>query len=74
MSILTQREWELSHVNEQLRKKMRRAVGAVVNRWRALNSINGKEAISAAADLRTAALVVAIERLARATLKRGIWP
>jgi glutamate dehydrogenase/leucine dehydrogenase len=67
-------EWELSHVNEQLRKKMRRAVDAVVNRWRALNSINGKEAVSAAADLRTAGLVVAIERLARATLKRGIWP
>lgn len=53
---------------------MRRTVDAVVNRWRALNLINGKEAISAAADLRTAALVVAIERLGRATLKRGIWP
>lgn len=78
-------EWDLEYVNCKMRRQMHRAVDRVVDRWRALSSkasrperealtdgggANGGEPL----DLRTAALVVAIERVARATLQRGIWP
>jgi glutamate dehydrogenase (NAD(P)+) len=66
--------WELDDVNKKLCKKMHHALDFVLDRWRALNTINGREAVSAAADFRTAALVAAVERLAHATLRRGIWP
>lgn len=78
-------EWDLEDVNRKMRRQMHRAVDAVVDRWRTLKSEASKsdeETImvgenghgSDPTDLRTAALVVAIERVARATLQRGIWP
>lgn len=70
-------KWELEEVNSKLKKQMHQGVDAVVDRWQAL----GKTTPTAepakgefAVDLRTAALVVAIERVAKVALERGIWP
>lgn len=71
-------EWELEEVNSKMRKKMHQAVDTVVARLDELRtqSANQESEMSpqVPADLRTAALVVAIERVAKATLQRGIWP
>lgn len=71
-------EWELDEVNLKMRRKMRNAVDVVVERWRALKeearADENKEETTYPTDLRTAAMVVAIERVAKATLQRGIWP
>lgn len=56
-------QWDLEVVNARLRRRMQRAVDEVIERWRRLQT-----------DLRVAALAVAIERLTRITLERGIWP
>jgi len=75
--------WDLAEVNGKLLNKMHRAVDAVIDRWRELQDAAGaaREAGPTAesdeappADLRTAALVVAIERVANVALERGIWP
>ncbi len=69
-------QWSLDTVNERLRYKMHHAVDKVLDRWTQLVESDDpqkpKGAVSA--DLRTAAMVVATERLARVTLQRGIWP
>jgi hypothetical protein len=49
---------------------MERATDAVIQKQKEINNRAGGKA----ADLRTAALVVAIERVAHVTLQRGIWP
>ena len=72
-------QWDEEHVNEQLRRKMHRAVDAVVDRWRELRALPaGDDAERGAGvqqpDLRTAALVLAAERVANVALERGIWP
>lgn len=79
-------EWSLERINAELQRKIAGAVDAVVGSWRNINAgdrtvvpENGDEASKnpvkeVPIDLRTAALVVAIRRVARATLKRGIWP
>ncbi|KAF0191193.1 MAG: glutamate dehydrogenase (NAD(P)+) [Gammaproteobacteria bacterium] len=74
-------QWDLDHVNRKLLSKMYRAVDVVVDRWQTLQdggadaTSGASEAVAAApVDLRTAALVVAVERLALVTLQRGIWP
>ena len=78
-------EWELDEVSRRLQKRMHRAVDAVTACWRELaedraaGEGDGQEGRPEAGprgphDLRTAALVVAVRRLARATLERGIWP
>ncbi len=80
-------QWDLGDVNRKLQIKVYRAVDAVVDRWRTLNSENkGPDETSTDdidhpvphadgyVDLRTAALVVAIRRLTDITLERGIWP
>lgn len=80
--------WELEQVNRKLKTKMARAVDTVFERWQRLlasgksaedmdktesdSNITAEESIPP--DLRTAALVVAIERVAKITLERGIWP
>ncbi|MEW7980739.1 MAG: Glu/Leu/Phe/Val dehydrogenase [Candidatus Sedimenticola endophacoides] len=66
-------EWHLEEVNRKLREKMVAATDAVVARWRQLPAA-GDSPPSLCTDLRTAALVEAIERVANITLKRGIWP
>jgi glutamate dehydrogenase (NAD(P)+) len=66
-------EWDLEEVNKKLRLKMNRASDAVVDRWRKLINAH-PEHDSAPINLRTAALVVAVDRVGHVTLERGIWP
>jgi glutamate dehydrogenase (NAD(P)+) len=61
-------QWDEEGVNQKLRTKMERATDAVLDRQAAAN--NG----GAGVDLRTAALLVAIERVAHVAVERGIWP
>jgi glutamate dehydrogenase (NAD(P)+) len=79
-------EWGLERINAELQRKMAVAADVVVGCWRDLNAGDGAAAGKDGADtraeaadkppvdLRTAALVVAVRRVARATLQRGIWP
>jgi len=80
-------DWGLDVVNRRLKWRMRRAVDDVVECWREIEPPVGQRpevddveentvppATPEAVDLRTAALVVAVRRVARATLERGIWP
>lgn len=78
--------WSLERVNAELRRKMFNAVDAVVDCWRDLNTRKDEEADKnvddtradstngSSRDLRTAALVLAVRRVAKVTLQRGIWP
>ncbi|NNG14777.1 MAG: Glu/Leu/Phe/Val dehydrogenase [Gammaproteobacteria bacterium] len=80
--------WDLEQINHKLKAKMTRAVDTVCERWQRLlasgkhtdstENAEGTDNIPAEEclppDLRTAALVVAIERMAKVTLERGIWP
>jgi glutamate dehydrogenase/leucine dehydrogenase len=61
-------QWELDEVNQKLRTKMERATDAVLDRQAEVN--RGGASI----DLRTAAFLVAIGRVAQVALERGIWP
>jgi glutamate dehydrogenase (NAD(P)+) len=63
-------QWDEDEVNGKLHVKMERATDTVLAKQA---EVNGKAA-SAKIDLRTAALLVAIERVAHVALKRGIWP
>jgi len=79
-------DWSLERVNGELRRKMIKAVDTVVACWQSLN--DGKDAQvdqvtgdrqapatpELTRDLRTAALILAIRRVANVTLQRGIWP
>jgi len=82
-------EWVQNHANEQwppdlveekLRKRMNAAMDAVFNRWQSFVVGEDQPLDSTAAespavpDFRTVALIIAIERIIRATLMRGIWP
>jgi glutamate dehydrogenase (NAD(P)+) len=62
-------QWDLEEVNRKLRTKMERATDAVLDRQAEVNREG-----DALADLRTAALLVAIQRVAQVALERGIWP
>lgn len=78
--------WDLAQVNGKLKYKMEHAVDAVIGRWHDLSSPEYRVAMTSEnedethgsllyqVDFRTAALVVAVERLAKVTLERGIWP
>ena len=70
MQNLANERWKLAAVNAQMRDVMRNAVDRVFDRWQQLGSIEERSD----PDLRTAALVTAIEHVARVTLQRGIWP
>ncbi|MGD8860347.1 MAG: Glu/Leu/Phe/Val dehydrogenase [Myxococcales bacterium] len=82
-------QWFLERVNAELRHKMNRAVETVVEMQLELNGSLEERAARLAearkvrelpegdvepADMRTAALVVAVGRVAKVTLERGIWP
>lgn len=73
-------QWDLELVNSKLKKKMYESIDTVFNRWQAFivgEQVAGDtaEPVDAASlDLRTVALITAIERVADATLQRGIWP
>lgn len=75
-------QWDLDVVNGKLKRKMHAATDTVLRRYRKLVEAAGEhppttaseDSVAATPDLRTAALVVAIERVANAALERGIWP
>jgi glutamate dehydrogenase (NAD(P)+) len=78
-------QWELEVVNRKLLAKMERATDAVIDMQRDLNAslveIAGEHGARGvimdeleAVDLRIAAYVLAIKRVAQVTLERGIWP
>jgi glutamate dehydrogenase (NAD(P)+) len=63
-------QWDETDVNHKLHVKMERSTDAVLGRQAELNQEHPDRPV----DLRTAALVVAIERVASVALERGIWP
>jgi glutamate dehydrogenase (NAD(P)+) len=63
-------QWDLDEVNQKLRAKMERATDTVIKRQTEMNQRPGAAPI----DLRTAALLGAVERVAHVALERGIWP
>lgn len=64
--------WPLEEINGRLRARLFSATDRVVGRWRAFPSDCPDATLCT--DLRTAALVEAMDRLAKVTLQRGIWP
>lgn len=70
-------QWELDLVNEKLQKKMTNAIDVVFKRWQdyKVGECPCPEAANGIPpDFRTVALIVAIERVAEATVLRGLWP
>jgi glutamate dehydrogenase (NAD(P)+) len=72
-------QWDLDEVNQKLRVKMERATDAVIDKQQEINAAATKKPDRRAdrlepIDLRTAAYVVAISRVAQVALERGIWP
>lgn len=79
-------QWDLEEVNHKLQVKMERATDAVIEKQRSVNhslerleaerkqSGRGPDWPLEAVDLRTAAYVLAISRVAQVALERGIWP
>jgi glutamate dehydrogenase (NAD(P)+) len=63
-------QWDLDEVNHKLRSKMERATDSVLDKQAEVNRQAGAEPV----DLRTAALLVAIGRVAHVAYERGIWP
>ncbi len=71
-------QWPLAQVNRKLRQKIQQALAKVMGRWHELEQQRQAAETGAGTDrpvdMRSAALMVAIERLAKVTLERGIWP
>jgi len=66
-------QWDYDTTTEKMRTKILAAMDTVFNRWQAF--VVGEESTQDhVPDFRTIALVIAIERVAHATLLRGIWP
>lgn len=64
-------QWPLEEVNGKLRAKMKQATAAVIDKQRQINSTKPPQGLI---DLRTAAVILAVERVAEVAIKRGIWP
>ena len=74
-------KWTEADVNGKLKHKMELAADGVFDKQTAINkqvdagSIIGRDGVKLErVDLRTAALIVAVERVATVALERGIWP
>jgi glutamate dehydrogenase (NAD(P)+) len=65
-------QWDEDNVNQKLKVKIERAADAVIDKQAAVNKSAPKKL--GPIDMRTAALIVAVERVAEVALKRGIWP
>ncbi len=66
-------QWDYDTTTEKMRHKIHEAMDDVFDRWEAF--VVGEETPrNHLPDFRTVALVIAIERVAHATLMRGIWP
>lgn len=67
--------WQLDEVNSRLHQRMRASAEATIARWQYLQcDLSGNEDAEYPLDLRTAALTLAVDRLAQITAQRGIWP
>ena len=64
--------WPLDDINGRLRSRINNATDRVVARWRAFAGQPGDG--ERCTDLRTAALVEALERLTSVLEQRGVWP
>ena len=64
--------WNEIEVNSKLKERMFQGVDAVVDCQRHLESADASS--TSPPDLRTSALVVAVQRVADVALRRGIWP
>jgi glutamate dehydrogenase (NAD(P)+) len=72
---LENQQWDLDEVNDKLQRKMERATDAVIEQQKEVNERLSSEGSSLAlVDLRTAAFILAIRRVANVALERGIWP
>ncbi|MBQ0719250.1 MAG: Glu/Leu/Phe/Val dehydrogenase [Gammaproteobacteria bacterium] len=70
-------QWELDEVNEKLLLKMNKAVDVTVERLKLLTaeeSAEPKNDHDFPLDLRTAALIIALEKITQVTSQRGMWP
>jgi len=74
-------QWDLEEITAKLKAKMYKTVDEVFNRWQSfvvgeepLKPEEGSNQAPHAPDFRTVALIIAIERVTKATLMRGIWP
>jgi len=65
-------QWDYDTTTEKMRAKINAAADTVFDRWKSF-AVDG-ESTNEMPDFRTVALVIAIERVAHATLLRGIWP
>jgi glutamate dehydrogenase (NAD(P)+) len=65
--------WPVEEVNQRLHTIMVAATDRVFDRWQKLNK-DTNAASDTRQNIRTAALVAAIEHVAEVTLQRGIWP
>jgi len=74
-------QWNPEDIRSKLRDRMYAAVDTVFNRWQAFvvgeekpaGRVLSEEPVEVP-DFRTVALMIALERVTRATLMRGIWP
>jgi glutamate dehydrogenase (NAD(P)+) len=78
-------QWDEDEVNLKMHVKMERATDAVIDKQREINGSlddlnarrkqNGRDSFPLVpVDLRMAAYILAISRVAKVTLERGIWP
>jgi glutamate dehydrogenase (NAD(P)+) len=70
---LANERWNIEDIDKRLRDTMRQATDSVVDRWQRMGT-GSEDRAKHDYDLRTAALVVAIERVTGVTNQRGIWP
>jgi len=66
--------WPLESINGRLLARINSATDRVVSRWRTLTADCADGPDGPCTNLRTAALVEALERLALVVEQRGIWP
>jgi glutamate dehydrogenase/leucine dehydrogenase len=74
-------QWDLDLINQKLQKRMYAAVDVVFDYWQGcvvgenpVAQANNSISADGVLDFRTVALIIAIKRVADATLMRGIWP
>jgi glutamate dehydrogenase (NAD(P)+) len=66
-------QWDYDTTTEKMRAKIHAAADTVFDRWKSF-AVDAESTQDQIPDFRTVALVIAIERVAHATLLRGIWP
>jgi glutamate dehydrogenase/leucine dehydrogenase len=75
-------QWGFEEVDEKLKARMYKSVDTVFDRWQSfvvgeehpIDDEAAKMSDRIVPDFRTISLIIAIERVTKATLMRGIWP